>query len=75
MAKTDQESDLESKELLTDTMKKLFPPRVELDREQHAKLERLCEKTGKTVGELVAQALDRFLQDEGEGDAADGALP
>ena len=69
-------TDLESKDLLTDTMKKLFPPRVELDRKQHEKLQRLCEKTGKTVGELVEQALDRFLDDEGQGDAAaDGALP
>ena len=69
MGKTDDES----RELLTDTMKKLFPPRVELDRGQHAKLEKLCKKTGKTVEELVTQALDQFLEDEG--DTADGALP
>jgi predicted DNA-binding protein len=71
MSKTDPES----RELLTDTMKKLFPPRVELDREQHERLRKLCEKTGKTVTELVEQALERYLQDEGQGDAADGAAP
>jgi len=71
MAKTGPES----KELLTDTMKKLFPPRVELERGQHERLQKLCAKTGKTVAELVEQALERYLEDESQGDAADGALP
>ena len=71
MSKTDPES----RDLLTDTMKKLFPPRVELDREQHARIEQLCAKTGKTVAELVEQALERYLENEGQADAADGALP
>jgi len=71
MAKTDPES----RDLLTDTMKKLFPPRVELDRGQHERLEKLCERTGKTVSELVEQALERYLQDEGHDDGADGARP
>jgi hypothetical protein len=70
MSKTDPES----RDLLTDTMKKLFPPRVELDREQHQRLEKLGAKTGKTVAELVEQALERYLQDEGGADAVDGAL-
>jgi len=71
MAKTGPES----KELLTDTMKKLFPPRVELERGQHERLQKVCERTGKTVAELVAEALERYLEDEDQGDGADGALP
>jgi hypothetical protein len=67
--------DPESRELLTDTMKRLFPPRVELDREQHERLRKLCQRTGKTVQELVEQALARYLQEEGQADAADGTLP
>lgn len=71
MSKTDPES----RELLTDTMKKLFPPRVELGREQHQRLQKLCQRTGKTVQELVEQALARYLQEEGQADAANGPLP
>jgi hypothetical protein len=71
MAKTDPEP----RELLTDTMKKLFPPRVELDRGQHERLQKLCEKTGKALGELVAEAVERYLEDEGQNDARAGALP
>lgn len=55
----------ESRELLSDTMKSLFPPRVELDRRQHHTLERVAEETGKPVKELVRLALERFLHDQG----------
>lgn len=56
--------DVESLDLLSDTMKGLFPPRVEIDRAQHARLKRLGEKTGKSVKELVGYAVDAFLQIE-----------
>lgn len=54
----------ESGGLLADTMKELFPPRVELEREQHRLLQKLSESSGKTVRELVQQAVDRYLQEE-----------
>ena len=50
--------------LLSDTMKNLMPPRVELAREQYELLEKLGEKTGKPVKELVRRAIDRYLRDE-----------
>lgn len=54
----------ESRELLSDTMKSLFPPRVELDRRQSRMLEDIAQKTGQSVKDLVRQALERFLRDE-----------
>ncbi len=71
MGKTDGES----RDLLSDTMKQLFPPRVELDRGQHGRLRKLSAKTGKSVRELVVEALDRYLQAEAQRDAADGLPP
>lgn len=56
----------ESRELLSDTMKSLFPPRVELDRRQYRTLEKLAEKTGNSVKDLVREALERFLHDQPE---------
>lgn len=53
--------DGEPRELLSDTMRRHFPPRVELDRGQHGRLQQLSEKTGKSVKELVEQALDLYL--------------
>lgn len=67
--------DPESRDLLTDTIKKLFPPRVELDRVQHERPQKLCERTGKTVSDFVEEALERYLQGEDQSDAADGAPP
>lgn len=46
-------------------MKELFPPRVELTRRQHELLRKLSAKTGKSVQDIVRQAIDRYLQDEG----------
>lgn len=54
----------ESRELLSDTMKSLFPPRVELDRRQNRMLEDLAQQSGTPVKDLVRQALERFLRDE-----------
>lgn len=71
MGKTDGEP----RDLLCDTMKQLFPPRLELDRGQHGRLQKLSATTGKSVGELVEEALDRYLQVEAEPDAADGLPP
>ena len=51
--------------LLSDTMKDLFPPRVELTRRQNELLRKLSAKTGKSVQDIVRQAIDRYLQDEG----------
>ncbi|HLJ37484.1 MAG TPA: hypothetical protein VKT54_03650 [Steroidobacteraceae bacterium] len=53
----------ESRELLADTMKSLFPPRVELDRRQHKMLESLAGSTGESVKDLVRQALDSYLHE------------
>jgi Ribbon-helix-helix protein, copG family len=53
----------ESRELLADTMKSLFPPRVELDRRQHKRLETLAGSTGQSVKDLVRQALESYLHD------------
>lgn len=49
--------------LLAHTMKELFPPRVELERDQFALLQELSERTGEPIRELVRQALDRYLLD------------
>ena len=49
--------------LLAVTMKELFPPRVELDRMQYEMLQRLCEKTGLALKDVVRLALDRYLRD------------
>jgi Ribbon-helix-helix protein, copG family len=46
---------------LSETMKRLFPPRVELDRRQNRMLEELAGRSGKSVKELVREALERFL--------------
>jgi len=54
----------ESAALLSDTMKRFFPPRVELDRRQNRRLEDLAEKTGRPVKDLVRQALERFLDEQ-----------
>lgn len=53
----------ESGKLLAQTMKQLYPPRVELEREQYELLQKLSERTGMPVKELVRLALDRYLQD------------
>jgi predicted DNA-binding protein len=53
----------DSARLLARTMKELFPPRVELEREQADLLEELSAKTGQPVRELVRQALERYLED------------
>lgn len=55
----------DTRELLSDTMKELFPPRVELTRRQLEGLQKLAGKTGKSVKELVRQAIDRYLHDAG----------
>lgn len=52
-------------EILGETMKDLMPPRVELTRRQHELLQKLSERTGKPVRELVQQAVDRYLEGEG----------
>ena len=54
----------ESREPLSDTMKSLFPPRVELDRRQNRQLEELAQKTGRSVKDLVRQALAAFLHQQ-----------
>ena len=51
--------------LLSDTMKNLMPPRVELARHHYELLHRLSKKTGKTMKDLVSEALDRYLKDGG----------
>jgi len=53
----------DSGRLLSPTMKELFPPRVELERDQFALLRQLSEKTGQPVRELVRMALDRYFLD------------
>jgi predicted DNA-binding protein len=53
----------DSGRLLAHTMKELFPPRVELEREQFALLEKLSGRSGQPVRELVRQALERYLED------------
>ena len=49
--------------LLARTRKGLFPPRVEIDGDQAELLEKLSDKTGQPVRELVRQALDRYFLD------------
>jgi len=66
---TDDESrelltDDQSRELLTDTMRALFPPRVEYAREQHEMLQKLSEITGRSVRELVGDAIDLYLSQQ-----------
>jgi predicted DNA-binding protein len=51
------------RDLLSDTMKNLMPPRVELTREQYEGLKKLSAKTGEPVRDLVRRAIDRYLQD------------
>jgi len=53
----------DSGQLLSPTMKELFPPRVELERDQFVFLKRMSEKTGQPVRELVRMALDRYFLD------------
>src|SRR5215472_9429064 len=64
----DQSPDLftddQSRELLTDTMRALFPPRVEYAREQHEMLQKLSEITGRSVRELVGDAIDLYLSQQ-----------
>lgn len=55
----------DARDLLSDTMKNLMPPRVELTRKQYQSLLALSKKTGKPVKDLVRLALDRYL----DGDA------
>ena len=55
----------EDDEFFAETMKDLAPPRVELTRRQHELLQKLSETTGKSVKELVRQALDHYLKGEG----------
>jgi polyhydroxyalkanoate synthesis regulator phasin len=54
----------ESRALLSETMKRLFPPRVELDRRQNRMLEDLAQKSGKSLKDLVRQAVERYLEDQ-----------
>ena len=54
----------DARELLSDTMKNLMPPRVEVTRRHHDSLEALSKRTGKPVKELVRQALDWYLAGE-----------
>jgi hypothetical protein len=54
----------DAQDLLSDTMKNLMPPRVELTRKQHQSLLALSRKTGKSLKELVRLALDRYLDGE-----------
>lgn len=55
----------EDDEFFAETMKDLVAPRVELTRRQHELLQKLSETTGKSVKELVRQALDHYLKGEG----------
>ena len=58
MGKTDA-----TRDLLAVTMKELFPPRVELNREQHEKLQKLSQESGMSLKELVGRAIEFYLQD------------
>lgn len=49
--------------LLSDTMKSLMPPRVELTREQYEALQARSKKSKKSVREIVRVALDRYLKE------------
>jgi hypothetical protein len=48
---------------LSDTMKTLMAPRVELTREQYEALQARSKKSKKSVKEIVRLALDRYLKD------------
>jgi hypothetical protein len=48
---------------LSDTMKTLMAPRVELTREQYEALQARSKKSKKSVKEIVRLALDRYLKE------------
>jgi hypothetical protein len=52
------------RELLSDTMKELFPPRVDLVPRQYELLLKHSKRTGKSVKDIVRRAIDQYLRED-----------